>query len=49
MEEEDGHLTAFEMKWNDKKANTHIPESFAKAYPEATFSVITPKNVDEFL
>lgn len=49
LEEEDGNLSAYEMKWNDKKSNTHVPESFAKAYPEASFHVITPKNVDEFL
>ena len=49
LEEVDGQLHAFEFKWNDKKANIRVPESFAKAYPEATFHVITPKNADEFL
>jgi predicted AAA+ superfamily ATPase len=49
LEEVNGQLDAYEFKWNDKKVNVRIPESFAKAYPEATFHVITPKNVDEFL
>lgn len=42
-------LYAYEFKWNDKKSNVRVPESFAKTYPEASFQVITPKNVDEFL
>ncbi len=49
LEEVNGQLDAYEFKWNDKKANVRVPESFTKAYPEATFHVITPKNADEFL
>ena len=49
IEEEDGHIHAFEFKWNDRKANVKCPESFSKAYPDATFRVITPKNIEEFL
>lgn len=49
LEEENGQLHAYEFKWNDKKSNVRIPESFAKTYPDASFQVITPKNVDEFL
>lgn len=49
LEEANGQLDAYEFKWNDKKANVRVPESFTKAYPEATFHVITPKNADEFL
>ena len=49
LEEKNGQLNAYEFKWNDKKANVPAPESFSKAYPEAFFKVITPKNVDEFL
>ena len=30
-------------------AGTRIPSIFAKAYPDATYQIITPKNVDEFL
>jgi len=49
LEEENGVLNAFEFKWNDRKSNSKIPESFAKAYPEARFEVITPHNVESFL
>lgn len=49
LEEEDGQLSAFEFKWNDKKSGARLPDSFAKGYPEASFQVVTPKNVDEFL
>lgn len=49
IEEEDGHLHAFEFKWNEKKANVKCPKSFKSAYPDAEFRVITPKNIEEFL
>ncbi len=49
LEEENGELNAYEFKWNEKKTNTHIPESFAKAYPEANYHVVTPGHADEFL
>lgn len=49
LEEEDGQISAFEMKWNDKKANTKCPDSFTKAYPNATFQVITPSNIETIL
>lgn len=49
IEEEDGVLRAFEFKWNDRKAKVKCPEAFASAYPDARFSIITPKNIEEFL
>ena len=49
IEEEDGHLRAYEFKWNDHKANTKCPAAFATAYPDASFSIITPQNIDSFL
>lgn len=49
IEEEDGQLSAFEFKWNEHKANIKCPTSFASAYPNATFKVITPHNIDDFL
>ena len=49
LEEENGQLHAYEFKWNDKKSNVRIPETFAKTYPDASFQVTTPKNADEFL
>ncbi len=49
IEENDGMLQAFEFKWNPAKANVKQPESFAKAYPDSTFLVVTPDNVDDIL
>lgn len=49
IEEEDGKLSSFEFKWNDRKANVKCPEVFKNAYPETIFKVITPKNIEEFL
>ena len=49
IEESNGTTRAYEMKWNVKKANVKVPEAFAKAYPEATFKVVTPENVSDFL
>lgn len=49
IEETDGLLQAFEFKWNEHKANTKCPSSFATAYPDAAFHIVTPSNVEEFL
>lgn len=49
LEEENGELRAFEFKWNARKANVKCPESFQTAYPTASYQVITPENVEEFL
>ncbi|MGM9694629.1 MAG: ATP-binding protein [Alloprevotella sp.] len=49
VEEEDGRISAYEFKWNQKKAVTRCPISFQTAYPNATFECITPENVEKFL
>lgn len=49
VEEADRAMAAFEFKWNSSKSGAKCPESFAKAYPEATFKVITPNNIENFL
>ena len=49
IEEEDGKLSSFEFKWNERKANIKCPEAFKNAYPETIFKVITPKNIEDFL
>ncbi len=49
IEEENGQLSAFEIKWNPGKKNVKLPNQFAEAYPEANFKVITPGNIEEFL
>ena len=49
IEEQNGHMTAFEMKWNPKKANTSIPEAFLKAYEVQETVIVTPENYLEYL
>lgn len=49
IEEEDGELRAYEFKWNARKGNAKCPESFRVAYPQATYKVITPDNIEEWL
>lgn len=48
IEESDGNLQAFEFKWNEHKS-PRCPAAFSAAYPNATFSVVTPSNIDDFL
>lgn len=48
IEEQDGSLQAFEFKWNEHKS-PRCPLAFSKAYPDASFSVITPFNIDDYL
>ena len=48
IEEFDGKLHAYEFKWNTRK-KTKQPNSFAEAYPDAEFKVITPDILYEFL
>ncbi len=49
IEEENGILRAYEFKWNPAKSRIKVPESFAKAYPETSFQIITPENIDDFI
>ncbi len=44
VEEYDGRLHIFEMKWNARKANTKFPNSFVETYSPASAEVITPEN-----
>lgn len=48
LEEKDGILYAFEFKWNESK-KSKLPQTFAEAYPEHRFEVITPANYIDFL
>lgn len=48
IEEKDGILHAFELKWNENK-KTNLPASFSRAYPQNSFNVITPGNYFDFL
>ena len=48
LEEQNGNLNGFEFKWNENR-KAKIPTAFAKAYPEATFEVISKQNYLEFI
>jgi predicted AAA+ superfamily ATPase len=48
IEEGDGQLSAYEFKWNPQ-AKTKVPGQFTKGYPDSTFTVVHPDNVDGFL
>ena len=49
IEEQNGQMIAFEMKWNPKKSNISIPETFLNAYDVKEIVVITPENYLEYL
>ena len=48
VEQEAETLEAFEFKWNKNKKQK-IPTAFAKAYPTASFTTITPENYLDFI
>lgn len=48
LEELEGKLHAYEMKWNPR-AKASITKTFTEAYPNSEFRVITPHNIEDFL
>lgn len=48
IEEEDGRLSSFEFKWNEKKS-ARQPLSFARNYPDTPFQCVTPANYMDFV
>lgn len=48
VEETNGNIDAFEFKWNPK-AKAPRPKTFLDAYKNASFKVVTPDNIEEFL
>ena len=48
LEEKDGLLHAFELKWNPRRRAT-APLSFRNAYPDADFTVINRDNIEDLL
>jgi len=48
VEEREGNLFGYEMKWSVKKATTP-PKLWGKAYPNAQYEVITPENYLDFI
>lgn len=49
IEESDGTMTAFEMKWNPKKGSATFPQSFLEAYNIKETIVVTPDNYLDWL
>jgi predicted AAA+ superfamily ATPase len=48
IEDSGGKLSAYEFKWNPA-AKHKKPESFFSAYPDSSFTLINPENVEDFL
>ena len=48
IEEYNGKLHAYEFKYNPRKP-AKVPKDFAEAHPDASFTEITPENIEEFL
>ena len=48
LEEREGKLHATEFKWNEAKASS-APKTFAHAYPEASYTVVTPGTAYAFV
>lgn len=48
IEERDGKLYAYEVKWSDKK-QPKVPQDWLAAYPDATFTVINKDNYLDFI
>lgn len=49
IEECDGTMTAFEMKWNPRKGGILFPKAFMEAYPVKESVIITPDNYLDYL
>jgi uncharacterized protein len=47
IEESEGRLSGFEFKWSGSKIKP--PPAWTKSYPEANYSLITPKNYFDWL
>lgn len=48
LEESDGFLKAFEIKWNPK-AKFKVPTTYTDTYPNSELTIITPNNFTKFL
>jgi len=49
IEESDGTMTAFEMKWNVKKSHTKFPSAFLNSYDIKETVVVSPENYLDWL
>ena len=48
VEEREGNLFAFKMKWSPKKASS-APKLWLETYPQAEYTIITPENYQDFI
>ena len=48
IEDSDGMITAFEIKWNERR-QPRIPKSFAEAYPNHLFQIVNRTNYLDYL
>lgn len=48
IEDIDGMLHTYEFKWNEGK-HPRLTDTFAKAYPDHTFTVVCPENYQSFV
>ena len=48
VEEKNGRLYAYEFKWSPKK-KVRLAKQFADSYPDASFAVVHPGNIELFL
>jgi len=48
LEEYHDRFLTFEFKWN-QRSRASLSKTFANAYPNHTYQVITPENVHEFI
>lgn len=48
IEEQDGRLTAYEIKWNPNK-KVHFPDTFKAAYPNSVYRTVNTENFHEYL
>ena len=48
IEEKDGKLHAYELKWNPKR-KASVPLSFRNGYPDADFTVVNRDNIEDLL
>lgn len=49
IEERNGQLQLFEMKWNAKRTKTKIPNLFIETYHPEKTAIVTPENYLDFL
>jgi len=48
IEEHDGKLHGYEMKWSTAKSPT-APASWVEAYPNSSYEIISPDNYQKFI